>query len=857
VRPPVTVPLGGVSSDEVGGAVGLKANSLGTLIEAGFPVPEGFVVTSHAWERCVEGSRHWEKIKEFLRKVESLDEGALAEAVSEIRNIIDSLEMDEIVEGDIRRAYFNLGKGNPYVEVIVRGSPVFRENEPAPPSGLYEPHPAVQGYDALLEAIKLTWSGAFNNRALRYLARAGALHRPPKMAAIVQRMVPADVSGALYTQDPATGNPDILVIEAVNGPALKPTPQKHQPEIFRVARVDWQLEERRLTGPRPSGLTEELACALANFGARVQDYMEAPQIIDWCATGGNFHLVGTKPMSGEGHTTGEPNWSRMDWAAELMPAGPMTPFTKSVMMPILEEATHSAMKNAGIRLDDELKLFSDFYGGLRVNSTEMTNHLAQLMNIHPEIVPDSTLEGEARTSRKRKGSIGNLAAVLRAGKAARKVERKNRKALPDVLRRKARLERADLRGKSDAALYLLMEELIKEVIQPLMTARCEFRLCLMLVHSALRDLLESKLPDRAAAVHAALPSPPSGKRLVRDTWKLGRLSESIGGIHKKMLRSDSWEEIRSLASRTEGGELFNRRLNRYLAEYGSCCPGILEFSLYRWKERPGEPAALIAMMANNADISDPATGIKTASSRAAEIRREVSKNLGPTGRTGLNVSLKNAQVAEQAMRRLDKCVAEAASILREMLMETGRRCRVRGETTSENHVFFLRMDEIKKLLSLEQPPRDAQELVAERKEEFKNLGGTRSSGVRTGEMNDKARPPEMSCAGIGVSSGEYTGPACVIRGPDDIPNLRHGQVAVLPGMCACFSPLAGVAGAMVTESGGFVSETGLISRAYGLPCVACVPGACNLIRTGDIITVDGTAGIVKVISSARAGREAF
>ena len=38
----------------------------------------------------------------------------------------------------------------------------------------------------------------------------------------------------------------------------------------------------------------------------------------------------------------------------------------------------------------------------------------------------------------------------------------------------------------------------------------------------------------------------------------------------------------------------------------------------------------------------------------------------------------------------------------------------------------------------------------------------------------------------------------------------------------------------------------IIAREYGLPCVTGVPGATELIRTGDEITVDGYLGIVTI-----------
>ncbi len=855
VTPPITVPLENISTGDYTRVSGRKTASLGALIKAGFPVPEGFAVTSTAWERCVESSEFWEKVKELLPKIESLDEDSLSKSASEISDLINAVQINEPIEQDIRQAYSNLGEGNPYVEVIVRTDPVFHQNEPPPPSGLYECRPGIQGYDALFDGIRKIWSEAFNPKALRYLARVGALHRPPRMAVIVQRMVPADVSGTLYTSDPATGNPDVLVLEATGGVTDNSPGKRPQPEIFHVARADWQLEERRLTGPRPSGLTEELACALAKFGGRVEEQMGAPQAVNWCAVGGNFHIVGAKPMTETREHDAGRKWSRLDWAAEFMTDEPMTPCTKSIMMPLVEKAAHSAMKNAGIRIADDMKLFTDLYGRLHVNSAELTDHLAQLMNIYPEIAPETTLKDDVLAPAKPKGTIGNLMTIFRAGKAARKINKRLEKTLPALLQRKKRLERTDLRGKSDAALYLLTEEVIEDVIEPLITARTELRLCLILLHSTLRNLLESKIPDRAAEIHAALPPSPLGKALTRDTWKLGRLAESIGRIPEKMEELTGWQEIQLFALRVEGGELFNRRLVEFLNKYGYLSSGILECARGGWKEQSQEPAAMIVMMAKNGEITDPTTRMNTASARAAENYRETTKSTGFFASKGLKHCLEKARASESSTQKLDKSIAEAALTLRKMLLETGRRFRARNEIASDSDVFFLRLEEIKKLLSLEVLSTAPEELVNRRREEFNNLRQVDINENQRLREPETTRPAEITLHGIGVCSGEYTGSARVIRKPEDIRNLGQGQVAVLPGMNSAMYPLAGVAGAMVSETGSFVSGIGLISRAFGLPCVACVQGACNCIRTGDIITVNGGAGVVSVTPSAKVEEE--
>ncbi len=100
--------------------------------------------------------------------------------------------------------------------------------------------------------------------------------------------------------------------------------------------------------------------------------------------------------------------------------------------------------------------------------------------------------------------------------------------------------------------------------------------------------------------------------------------------------------------------------------------------------------------------------------------------------------------------------------------------------------------------------------------------------------------------GIGASTGRVTGRARVCRSLSEISRLERGDILVTvatdPGWTTVFSIIGGV----VVETGGVVAHAVMISREYGLPCVANLTRACDLIPDGSIVTVDGTTGRVLV-----------
>ncbi|MCI0778311.1 MAG: pyruvate, phosphate dikinase, partial [Chloroflexi bacterium] len=61
------------------------------------------------------------------------------------------------------------------------------------------------------------------------------------------------------------------------------------------------------------------------------------------------------------------------------------------------------------------------------------------------------------------------------------------------------------------------------------------------------------------------------------------------------------------------------------------------------------------------------------------------------------------------------------------------------------------------------------------------------------------------------------------------------------------TPLFAIASAIVTETGGILSHTAITAREYKLPAVLAVPGATRLLKDGQLVEVDGTAGTVRVV----------
>jgi pyruvate,water dikinase len=202
-------------------------------------------------------------------------------------------------------------------------------------------------------------------------------------------------------------------------------------------------------------------------------------------------------------------------------------------------------------------------------------------------------------------------------------------------------------------------------------------------------------------------------------------------------------------------------------------------------------------------------------------------------------------------------------LLREMLRELGRRFAHVGGIAQSEDIFWLEVDQVRQAVA-----------ALERGEPLCNMAERVAQRQATHEVLKRVTPPPMlpprkkymgidmasftpaaaesqtggALKGIGASAGRATAPACVLRGPEDFDQMRPGDVLVAGTTTPAWTPLFAMASAVVTDIGGPLSHGSIVAREYGIPAVMGTGVATRRIRSGQIITVDGGAGMVTVLN---------
>ncbi len=221
--------------------------------------------------------------------------------------------------------------------------------------------------------------------------------------------------------------------------------------------------------------------------------------------------------------------------------------------------------------------------------------------------------------------------------------------------------------------------------------------------------------------------------------------------------------------------------------------------------------------------------------------------------TLLAVAQRYAAVREEQARDLTL----AWPLLRRCALRLGEAVRARGAIERREDVFFLTRAELS-------DGTDRRELVSRRRAEWerqRRLIAPLSIGkpprilqASMGRVLGAARATRETAGGAitgePASPGRAVGAVRIVRGAEDFDRFQPGEVLVAQATAPAWTPLFARAAAVVTDGGTLAAHASLVAREYGIPAVVATGTATSRLRNGQVVTVDGSAGVVEVIGAA-------
>lgn len=214
--------------------VGEKAASLGFLNSLKIPVPDGFLVSTQAFEYFLEKNNLKTKIEIELNFMDRENLESVKKISQNIQELIKSASITRELADEIFRAYDNLGGNNPLVSI--RTSPTEGKYQ----SGNYPLYLNISGETTVTELVKKVWAAQFKSKFLRTKENLFGNY----VSVIVQRMIEAEASGFVHTINRSTGEKSLFEIEAIWGLGELLVQKRVSPDVYLVDKEEKKVLQK-------------------------------------------------------------------------------------------------------------------------------------------------------------------------------------------------------------------------------------------------------------------------------------------------------------------------------------------------------------------------------------------------------------------------------------------------------------------------------------------------------------------------------------------------------------------------------------------------------------------------------------
>lgn len=843
VEAPDTIPHGGdryvlelskITQEDLPEA-GAKAGNLGQLARAGFPVPQGYVLTTKAYRR-------------FATENKLTESG------------VENTESTQIPP-DVQSALSSIAGRLNNAMLAVRSSAINEDSPDASFAGQYETVLGVKSRDELEEAVKRCWLSGFSKRATTYKQERG-----PKgtsdIAVLIQKLIRADAAGVAFTANPVTGAKEVLV-SAVRGLGDRLVSGSATPD-------EWVVGETTVCTSRIENvLSEDQVTRIAELAKRVENHFGPPQDIEWAMMGSEIFLLQARPIT---TILRAPARERIEEVPILItiPDGywtrdnqhftkPISPMYVSYAFSMGLALLNLGAKDLGLPFEADGKVIGG-WAYVRIvppGGKDRRPPPVWLLRLLVRIVPSI------------RSQVKKMIKTVRTDVFSQYLEKWTKEWKPQVVKNSRDLLDVSVASLSDEQLDIHLSAVLEH------DRKCKelhFRYLgwpfLMIGELAVtcQELLNWNNRQVFDLLSGLSEKDSEPARRLAELAQLVRSDERLSNAMTRINQTAKPEEVLSLNPN------FRERFKQYLNDFGAITIGY--------------------------DVIDP-TIAEMPLELLRQIRSQISLNYNPTASTATLEKRRlaaEARAAGQLNRLPEEAKARFETVLRRTrtaytihdeetsftqlmtegicryaLLEYGSRLAAKKQLNMRDDIFMLTLEEAR---SAFKNGADLKKLVKRRWGERRwaeahigpaSYGKTPSPppslNVFPSEVQTIMRSFQWSIEavalgqastdtgqlkGVPASPGTYTGAARIVKDESEFSKLRPGDILV----CRCTTPSWSVVfstiGALVTEAGGILSHPAIVAREYGIPAVLGLDDATTKLTDGMLLEVDGEAGTVSL-----------
>jgi len=840
--------------------VGGKAKALIETTKAGFKVPEGFVLSVDffgSWIEEIKGTDQWKSFLESPTK-EMCD--ALKKRAGELRF---SPEQKAKVDNE-------LAKLSEKAVFAVRSSSPEEDLEDTSFAGQYETVLGVT-WSKIESAVVYAFGSMLDTRVVEYKKLNNIPMDNPKIAVIIQKQIASDVSGIAFSLNPNNNAYDEAMINASFGLGETIVSGQVTPDTYIVEKVKHEIIEKKVMekeiglwlkgdggteelknkNPKAQALTDEQILRVSELAANCEEHYGKPMDIEWAIEDNVLYLLQSRPI-----TTYVPLFPEMitepgeskNLYVDLM--GLTQGFTESLSVLGLDLFTELLVVAKGdilpIGIDGAVVALhgrqymhiSNLAKGFGIKATNKifasydgpTRRGFESLDIKNDYMP-------AKKTKKMKKVVGGMIkAAFRIGPSAIKA------TFSDHRKIKEEYIKVSEASKDALSIELSIEAPFDQSIATVMSQFDKAMSSIGIIVAGMGSLSQIKkmfkgedIEDLVIALGMDLDGNP--------TSAMGHYMYKLA-CYKEIKGTKSGKEFAERIAKRAYSKEFMKDYDDYMALYG--CRGFKEIDIASPRAYEDLPAFFNQLSHINTE--------KNQLQDVKERRQKAYNQLFEKARAG-GFEKKFAKHATKyqetfGYREDPKFIyVMGAAQLRRVALKLGEKFVSEGRLETRTQIFDLTSEQIVRaqkeasfnLMKAREENLVPYELVKHVKV-WPNLIDSRGKiirGVAKGEEGDIIGDP--------IAPGTIRGRAKVLYSPYE-KTVEPGEILVTRATEPAWTPVFVNAAGVVLEVGGPLQHGAIIAREYGIPCVSGVYNVQEIIKDGDMLEVDGSSGIVRIIA---------
>jgi len=843
---------------------GGKANKLIELYQQGFQVPFGGVVHPKAFELFIENNQ---ALKQAIEKLVASDSEANYQLVeNEIRTSIfpSSLEAELTLFID-----FMHERG--IKSFAVRSSGTLEDGENSSFAGQFESYLNVTSIESLKLSIVNCWTSLFGKKVMTYCKNNDIIVSDFSMCVVIQEQLVSDFSGVVFTVNPLTGEDKVMVVETVKGVGESLVQGNNIPDMYLYNWYDETIEITRCgkqeqilqvnidsEGLEWSAfqnenqlLSDNLIKELCKSCLDIQQFYGEPLDIEWAIVENQVHILQARPLTSI-HFKVEYEWSTADLKDGGISSSITTPMMFSLYEYVFEKTIPAFFASIHVLPKQKFnKWFNWWFGYSYWNMLATKEGVKQVPGFNERsfdkslgIEPD--YDGDGHVTKYTLKSIVKGVQILIASKKS--IAKRANVCKNEIQMTRQYFDSIEKQYQQESSLDELLDffrPMIRDLylhveggyFYTIYDNSNAATFCQEAIEKA-----NAKRTDKISYLN--LVAGLSNLSHMRPTYELWDLSEAIK-MDDLAFQFYANQDVSGLIQLIKTGAIFPKKedLLQYIDKYKYHSMRELDVMVPNWDEDMKQPLELLLSFVTNASIHNP----KLATKKLNEYYLNEKQKLTHRGLVKKLSMHRHLLWWREEMRDYS---SKMYYHIRKMLLIVGHKMVELGLLNHVDDLFFLKFEELFDYCSTKD--KTYLTIIEKNKIFYRSFRNFRyPNEIWQNKDFQKRSTKKLSDAhsftGITGAHGYVKGTAVVVESIFDAEMIKEGEILVTkftdPSWTIYFARISG----LVTESGGMLSHGAVVSREYGIPAVLGIRDITSIIKTGDIIEIDGGAGIVNIL----------